>query len=586
MTASGTTSLSKTRLQVMWNRLLAVVEEQGQALIRAAFSPIVRECGDISAGIFDLQGRMMAQAVTGTPGHINTMAEAVKTLRNRFPLQEMQPGDIYLTNDPWIASGHLNDFLLLMPVFLEGRVIGFTSCTSHLVDLGGQGMGPEGSDIYDEGLLIPPCKLLDRGDVNQLLLDIVKANSREPIANEGDIYALIACCETGASRLLEMMREFGIDDLDDLSNYIIDTSRRGTIAAISEIPPGTWNYTLPVDGYEKEIELVASLSVEADRMLLDFTGTSSCSAKGINVPINYATAYSVFALRCIIGPDIPNNAGSLEPFVVQAPKGCILNAQPPAPVAMRHTLGQMTPDLVYGCLRQALPDKVPAEGASCMYDLPMRSAPEVARGGGDGDGDGDGNGSAAAAAEVFALEPAHNGGTGARPTKDGLSATAFPSGVWGSQVEITEASVPVMIKSRQLRPDSGGAGTYRGGLGQRIELQSANNQPFLVFLSVERIKNPARGSNGGQAGAPGRIRLTSGGSGGGEDGEGGGGEERDLPGKGEIRVEPGQTMIFETPGGGGYGPPNQRSRQAVALDIAEDLVSHDAAQRHYDWNPD
>jgi N-methylhydantoinase B len=229
----GAMTHSNTRLQVMWNRLLAVVEEQGQALIRAAFSPIVRECGDISAGIFDAQGRMLAQAVTGTPGHINTMAEAVKFLRARFPVADMKPGDIYMTNDPWIASGHLNDFLLMMPVFHGGTVIGFTSCTSHLVDLGGLGMGPEGADIFDEGLLIPPCKLVSEGVLNALLLDIVKANSREPIANEGDIYALVACCEAGATRLMQMMDEFGLDDLIGLSDYIIDTSYRGTLAAIA-----------------------------------------------------------------------------------------------------------------------------------------------------------------------------------------------------------------------------------------------------------------------------------------------------------------------------------------------------------------
>ena len=249
---------TNTKLQVMWNRLLAVVEEQGQALIRAAFSPIVRECGDISAGIFDFQGLMLAQAVTGTPGHINTMAEAVNTLRARFPVQDMKPGDIYMTNDPWIASGHLNDFLLLMPVFFENRVIGFTSCTSHLVDLGGLGMGPEGSDIYDEGLLIPPCKLVSQGEVNALLMDIVKANSREPVANEGDIYALIACCEAGASSLSQMMQEFAIDDLDALSDYIIDTSRNATIVAIEALPKGTWHSTLTVDGYDAVILKSAS----------------------------------------------------------------------------------------------------------------------------------------------------------------------------------------------------------------------------------------------------------------------------------------------------------------------------------------
>ncbi|MEM0923848.1 MAG: hydantoinase B/oxoprolinase family protein, partial [Pseudomonadota bacterium] len=403
------------RLQVMWNRLLALVEEQGQALIRAAFSPIVRECGDISAGVFDRHGRMLAQAVTGTPGHINTMAEAVKTLRARFPLAEMRHGDVFMTNDPWIASGHLNDFLLMMPVFHRGAVAGFTACTSHLVDLGGKGMGPEGADIFDEGLLIPPCRLVAEGEMNALLLEIVKANSREPVANEGDIYALVACCEAGAARLSGMMAEFGIDRLDPLADYIIETSRRGTEEVISALPRGTWHNVLTVDGYDRPIDLHAALTIAEDHILVDFTGTGPVVGRGINVPLNYATAYTVFALRCLVGPDIPNNAGSLAPFRVDGPPGCILNAQAPAPVAMRHTLGQMTPDLVYGCLAQALPDAVPAEGASCMYDLPLRNPPEAAESGGT----------------QFALELVFNGGTGARPGLDGLSATAFPSGVWG-----------------------------------------------------------------------------------------------------------------------------------------------------------
>ena len=541
---------SKTLLQVMWNRLLAVVEEQGQALMRAAFSPIVRECGDISAGIFDLQGRMLAQAVTGTPGHINTMAAAVIELRNRFPLQNMRPGDIYMTNDPWIASGHLNDFLLLMPVFYQNRIIGFTSCTSHLVDLGGKGMGPEGADIYDEGLLIPPCKLLDQGEVNTLLIDIIKANSREPIANEGDIYALIACCEVGARRLAEMMDEFGLDDLDTLANYIIDTSYQATLAAIAQIPAGHYHNQLLVDGYEEDITLAANLHVAKDSMTLDFTGTSKCSHKGINVPLNYATAYSVFAIRCIVGADVPNNAGSLRPFRAIAPQGCILNAQPPAPVAMRHCLGQMTPDLVYGCLHQALPDQVPAEGASCMYDLPMRNTADALDNGG----------------AIFALELVHNGGTGARPSKDGLSATSFPSGVWGSQVEIAENTAPVLIKRRELRQDSGGAGYQRGGLGQCIELSAAGQQPLQIFLSVERIKHPAKGRMGGGTGMAGRIRIDDG---------------PDLPGKGEFRIEPKQTLIFETPGGGGFGNPHERAREAVRQDLNEELISDEAAVSLY-----
>jgi len=543
-------NLSPARLQVMWNRLLAVVEEQGQILIRAAFSPIVRECGDISAGIFDIDGRMLAQAVTGTPGHINTMAEAVLHLRSRFSLQDMKPGDIYMTNDPWLASGHLNDFLLMMPAFKDGKVVGFTSCTSHLVDLGGLGMGPEGGDVYDEGLMIPPCKLVEEGTLNALLMDIVRVNSREPTANEGDIYALITCCEAGATRLIAMMEEFDIDNLSEIGDYIIETSRKGTLEAIAEVPPGVYKNMLKMDGYENELELHATLTVTKDSMHVDFNGTSGLSKKGINVPLNYATAYTVFALRCLVGPDIPNNAGSLAPFTVDGPKNCILNAQHPAPVAMRHTLGQVTPDLVLGCLHRALPDKVPAEGASCMFDLPMRHAPEVAANKG----------------REFAIEPVHNGGTGARPNADGLSATAYPSGVFGSQVEITEGVAPVVIWRRELLPDSGGPGKYRGGLGQRIEMTSSNDAPFIVFLSVERLKFPALGRMGGHPGAPGRIRFRDG--------------DSDIPGKGELRVEAGNYLIFDTPGGGGFGNPAERNPEAIALDLKRGLVTKEGLKNY------
>jgi N-methylhydantoinase B len=549
------TTLTQARCQVLWNRLLAVVEEQGQTLVRAAFSPIVRECGDISAGLFDRHGRMLAQAVTGTPGHINTMAEAVQHLRARFALQDMRPGDIYATNDPWLASGHLNDLLLLMPIFYRGAVVGFTSCTSHLVDLGGQGMGPEGSDIFDEGLRIPPCRLVEEGQMNALCLSFIKANSREPVANEGDIYALVACCDIGARRMVETLDEFSLDSLDELAEYIIETSRRGTLEAIREVRAGVYSNVLNVDGYEAPIELHATVTVDANGMHIDFSGTSACSAKGINVPLNYATAYSVFALRCIIGPDIPNNAGSLAPFTVSGPPGCILNAQSPAPVAMRHTLGQLTPDLVLGALHQALPEAVPAEGASCMYDLPIRSSPGAVRNGG----------------RSFAVEFVHNGGTGARPTKDGLSATAYPSGVWGSQVEIAESVAPIVFHQRELRKDSGGAGQWRGGLGQRIVLEPSGDDPFLLFLSVERIKFPARGLRGGAPGAPGRIRLKGAG---------------DLAGKGEVEVAAGQQLIFETPGGGGFGEPGTRSHELITRDVAEGLVSVQAARELYGFDLD
>jgi N-methylhydantoinase B len=544
-------SMSIVDLQLMWNRLLALVEEQAQVLMRTAFSPIVRECGDISAGVFDARGRMLAQAVTGTPGHINTMAEGVKLFLQFFPAETMKRGDVYLTNDPWVASGHLNDFMLVQPIYHNGAFVGLAACTSHLVDVGGLGMGPTGTDIYDEGLFIPPMKLVDGGEVNATFLAILKANGREPTQNEGDVYALISCCEAGCARVIEMMREFGISQLDELADYIIGKSYDAVVREIHRVPPGVYQNALCIDGYDFEIDLHARLTVGEREMVIDFDGSSPCSRYGINVPLNYATAYTVFGVRCIVGPDIPNNAGSLTPFRVLAPPGCILNAQHPAPVAMRHMIGQLTPDLVFGCLHQALPDRVPAEGASCMYDLPMRSAPSHRQG---------------SNATRFAIELAHNGGTGARPTKDGLSATAYPSGVWGSQVEITESVAPILVRRRELRPDSGGAGKFRGGLGQIIEVESAEGAPISLFLSVERLKYPARGRVGGHDGKAGHIALSSG---------------EVFAGKGEFTIPGNERLIFETPGGAGFGNPLDRSPEEVGKDVRRGLVSRDVARQVY-----
>ena len=550
--AGGAKGRSDLELQVMWDRLMAIVEEQAQVLMRTAFSPIVRECGDISAGIFDPQGRMLAQAVTGTPGHINTMAEAVGKMLVHFPFADMRAGDIYMTNDPWIGAGHLNDIVLFAPIFHGGRLVALTACTSHVYDLGGLGMGPDGSDVFDEGLYLPPMKLVEHGEVNQLIIQIMKANSRSPIANEGDFYALIACCDVAAVRTAEMMREFAMTDLEDLAAHILTTSRRATEAAIARVPAGVYDSELMTDGYDFEIKLKARMTIADGQVLTDFAGSSGHSARGINVPICYTAAYGVFAMRCLIGNDIPNNAGSLAPFTFTAPEDCILNAQYPAPVAMRHNIGHMVSDLVFGAIHQAMPGTAPAEGASCLWDLPLRSVASAARAGEN--------------ATAFATEFSHSGGMGARPTKDGLSATAYPSGLYGTQVEIAESTAPVRIRRRELIPDTGGPGRYRGGLGQIIELESSENAPMLLFAGVERTKFPARGRDGGHQGALGRATLRSG---------------PRLAGKGEQTIPAGDLLYWETPGGGGYGKPSERDPGEVERDVRLGLVSREAAETAY-----
>ncbi len=378
---SQSNSVGLIDLQIMWNRLIAVVEEQAQTLMRTAFSPIVRECGDLSAGVFDLEGRMLAQAVTGTPGHVNSMAESVKHFLRYFPVETMKAGDAYITNDPWMGTGHLNDFVITTPCFRNGKLVALFSCTSHLMDIGGIGFGPDATDVFMEGLYIPMLKLFDQGKVNETLMSMIRANTRLPVDTEGDVYSLAGCNDVGARRLVEMMDEFGIDSLDQLGDHIIARSREAVLAEIAKLPKGTWHNEMMIDGYDEPLTLKATLTISDGGIHVDYSGTSPASGRGINVPHAYTTAYTVFGLGCVVATHIPNNAGSLEPLTVSAPDNTILNAPKPNAVASRHIIGQMLPDVTFGCLRQVVPDRVPAEGTSCLWNINVRGHVKGGEGG-------------------------------------------------------------------------------------------------------------------------------------------------------------------------------------------------------------
>ncbi|MGB9644847.1 MAG: hydantoinase B/oxoprolinase family protein, partial [Stellaceae bacterium] len=344
------TALSQIHMQIMWSRLIAVVEEQAQTLVRTAFSTTVREAGDLSAGVFDRDGNMLAQAVTGTPGHVNSMAAAVKHFLDAFPLKTMRPGDHYITNDPWLTCGHLHDLTVVSPTFLHGEPVGLFASTVHVVDIGGLGMGPDGRQVFEEGLSIPLMALAREGRMNDDLLRVIRANVREPLQVEGDVYALAACNDEGSRRLVEMMEEFGIANLDRLGEHIIETSRQATIEAIGKLKKGSYRNTLTMDGYDRPLTLAAEMTIGGDGIHVDYSGTSPASAFGINVVLNYTTAYTAFGVKCLVAPEVPNNAGSLAPITVSAPEGCLLNAKRPRAVAARHTVGHMLPDVVFGCL--------------------------------------------------------------------------------------------------------------------------------------------------------------------------------------------------------------------------------------------
>lgn len=531
-------ALSPVQLQVMWTRLISIVEEQAQALIRTAFSTSVREAGDLSAGVYAASGEMLAQAVTGTPGHVNAMADAVPHFIDTIGRDTMRDGDVYLTNDPWKGTGHLHDFTVVTPVFHEEALVGFFACTAHVVDIGGRGFGADGNSIFEEGMQIPIMRFASAGAVDQTLVQLLRANVREPDQLIGDLYALSTCNRIGQQRLIQMLAEFALPDLGAVADFILTRSHAATLARIAALPMGTATGQMRIDGYAAPVDLCVTVSINADHVLCDWTGTSGLDPKGINVPLVYTKAYACYALKCAIAPDIPNNAASLAPFRVTALKDTIVNAVHPAPVALRHVIGHLVPDTVFAALDQLLPGVVPAEGAGCLCNFQLSLRP------GKNAPDG------AIRAQVLTF---NSGGTGARPALDGLSATAFPSGVMTMPVEATEHAGPIIIWRKELRPDSGGAGQFRGGLGQLMEVGTRSGYVADFSAMFDRVDHPARGRHGGGPGAPTTLSLDDG---------------TPLRSKGQQPIPQGARIRLAFPGGGGYGDPADRDPLDTACDLA------------------
>jgi len=544
--------------QVMWNRLISVVEEQAQALVRTAFSTSVREAGDLSAGVYNLDGKMLAQAVTGTPGHVNAMADAVAHFIREIGLDNIFEGDVYITNDPWMGTGHLHDITVVSPSFHKGALVGYLACTAHVVDIGGRGFGADGNSVYEEGLLIPIMKFAERGEVDRSFVNIVRHNVREADQVVGDIYALASCNEIGHRRLIDMLVEFDLDDIETVAKFILDHSYRATIERIAALPRTSVSNTMTIDGYDEPIQLCVRLDIEADRIKADFAGTSAEAKKGINVPLVYTKAYTCYGLKTAIAPDIPNNAASLAPFEITAPEGSILNAVHPAPVALRHVTGHMLPDTVFGALHQILPGTVPAEGAGSLCNFQLSIRPRS-------------DGNAPPDAERAECLLFNSGGAGARPTLDGMNATAFPSGVMTMPVEATEHTGPIIIWRKELRPDSGGAGEFRGGLGQYMEIGATDGHEFSFSAMFDRVRHPARGRNGGQTGGPTKFELDDG---------------TVMRGKGKQAIPPGRKVMLALPGGAGYGDPKDRDRMSVRQDVARGYISRQSAIGDYGLSDD
>lgn len=534
-------------LEVLWNRLISVVNEQAAALMRTSFTSVVREAGDLSAGVFDVRGNMVAQAVTGTPGHINTMATCVRHFLAAYPPERLAPGDVLISNDPWRCSGHLNDLTVVTPTFRDRRLIAFFASTCHSIDIGGRPLSADGREVFEEGLFIPITKLFSAAEPNEELFKLIRANVRAPDLVVGDIYAQVAGNDVGGARLIEFLAEFGLPDIERISDEIVTRSEAAMRDAIATIPDGVYENEVYSDGFDEPILLKARVTVSGDEILVDHAGSSPQSPHGINVVLNYTHAYSTYALKCAVCPEVPNNEGTFRPIRVTAPPGTILHALFPAPVAGRHILGHFLPGLVLGALARAIPDRVIAEGSANIWAPQFRGRDEHGR--------------------PFTFIWFCSGGTGARPNKDGLSATAFPSGVAGVAVEVIENTAPLLITRRELLVDSGGPGRFRGGCGQGWTVQVRTKEPFFFSAMSDRTRFPAAGYAGGLPGAAGRVALS-------------GLTERPNP-KQQLHLPADTTITLDLPGGGGFGDPSRRDPTTVRRDVVDGLVSLASAERDY-----
>jgi N-methylhydantoinase B/oxoprolinase/acetone carboxylase alpha subunit len=509
------------QLEILWSNLIGIVSEQAKALQRIAFSPVVREAGDLASGLFDARGRMVAQANTGTPGHINSLAAAGLTLAGLFE-GRLVPGDIVITNDPWMSAGHFFDITVFCPIFRDTRLIGFIGSTIHHTDIGGYGIGAGARDIHEEGLWIPPSKLYEAGVPNELLHNIIRRNVRTPDHVFGDLAAQVSSGRAGGERLIALCEREGLPDIEELSDEIIARSEKATRDAIRALPAGTWHGESRFDvpgGTMIDLKAAVTIDNIAGEITIDFTGSSGASPIGINVVMNYTHAYSTFAIRSCLNPELPNNHGSLAPIKVTAPEGSIVNAAYPSPLNARHVVGMFVPMPILKALHQIIPDRVLAEGSGAVWTVQIQ--------GKRADGD-------AFTSSMFN----YSGGMGARLTKPGPSATCYPTGVAAVPVEILEAAMPIVFDRRALRPGSGGKGRSQGGDGQIIEFHMNTEHPWLLNAVPSRLDAGPEGLEGGEPGAAGHFTVNG----------------VAVSEARKITMQPGDVVRLETPGGGGYGP--------------------------------
>jgi N-methylhydantoinase B len=526
--------------------LISIAEEQAKTLVRSAYSVQTTELQDIASAIFDSKGRMIAEGVTGTSGIITALVRGVPFLLEECPTSEMSEGDVFICNDPWRFSGHTPDVAILRPVFRAESMVGITATISHVQDLGGRGWVSDRGEIYEEGLIFPVTKIVRKHSVNQDVIRLIKTNSRVPEPVIGDLMAQVSSTAVGAAKLLEILTEYNLENLDSISDTILSRTEKAMRESIRSCPAGSFHDETNADGWDEPIKIAATLTFAEDAVLVDFAGSSRQIPAAINATYNYTLAHTINCLKSVLSPGVPNNGGTYVPITMRAPQASIVNASPPAALISRNLIAAYVNSVVFGALSKALPDRVVA-------DASMTSSPTFR--GKDLNG------------RPFSCRFVCSGGMPARSNKDGLNTTSYPGNVGNSPVEIIENVSPLLIRAKELIPDSGGAGKFRGGLGSRVVFELRGDEPVRINFVFDRMRFPSRGRLGGSEGRPTRVYFRG---------------EPLVNGKqsNTWSTADGQ-IIVEYPGGGGFFSAAERDPQAVLEDVFDGLVSPEQAVKVY-----
>lgn len=533
------TKFDAITLELLWTRMISIVDEAAAAMVRTSFSTIVRESNDFACVLTTADGRSIAQATNSIPSFMNTMPRTIRHFLEVFPAATLEPGDVLITNDIWQGTGHLPDISVAKPIFKDGKVVGWAGSVAHAPDIGGRIRSADAREVYEEGLQIPIMKVMRKGEMDATFEAILRKNVREPDQVMGDLFAQFTALRLIESRMLALMAERGLDTLDDLAHEIHARSEKAMRDAIRALPEGVYRRTAVSDGLDKPVKLELTLTVKDGEITVDYEGTDAQVPRSINVCLAYTIAYTCYGLRAVLLPNVPNNEGIMAPIHVKAPKGCILNSTPPAAGGARALIGHFVPMMVIGALAQAMPERAIAAVGSPLWCINLSGVRE----------------SGTPFTNLFFM----NGGYGGSQKQDGANVLSWPSNISSTPVEMIEKMSPLRVKHRQLRADSGGDGQYRGGTGQAIAFENHNKTPIVVSFMAERTRAEAaaQGLAGGEAGAPGAIVLNG----------------KPVNPKIQHVLNPGEVVELLTPGGGGFGPAGERDAAARERDLEDGYVT-------------